>query len=182
MSPETTAMTVHRVTRREFLSYLWGATMALFVVEAGGVTFLYARPRFKAGEFGGQFTLGRVGALPAHDTPPVSYTDGKFWLVNTEAGLLALYKVCTHLGCLYGWSEAMKRFECPCHGSKFRRDGAYIEGPAPRDLDRFVIQLVDDRGQVVAQTDDAGHPLAYTDPNLTVVVDTGKRIEGRRHE
>ena len=36
------------------------------------------------------------------------------------------------------------RFECPCHGSKFTREGLYIEGPAPRSLDTFVTALEDD--------------------------------------
>ena len=49
--------------------------------------------------------------------------------------------VCTHLGCLYKWEPSNSRFECPCHGSKFSREGHYIEGPAPRSLDQFVIKV-----------------------------------------
>ncbi len=71
------------------------------------------------------------------------------------------------------------RFECPCHGSKFQLDGTFIEGPAPRDLDRFVIYLKDASGRVVAQTDPGGSPLPVPDPNLIVEVDTGQKILGK---
>jgi cytochrome b6-f complex iron-sulfur subunit len=73
------------------------------------------------------------------------------------------------------------RFECPCHGSKSPKDGTYIEGPAPRSLDRFVIRFLDAEGQVLAETDSQGEPLAVPDPNATMVIDTGKIILGHTH-
>jgi cytochrome b6-f complex iron-sulfur subunit len=101
-------------------------------------------PRFKAGEFGGVFMIGPESSMPATDAPPVPYTAGKFWLVNAvDEGPKALYMVCTHLGCLYKWAQSNNRFESPCHGSKFTKDGYYIEGPAPRSLDTFVVEVTD---------------------------------------
>ena len=44
----------------------------------------------------------------------------------------AIYKVCTHLGCLYNWDNSTVRYRCPCHGSQFQLDGTYIADPAPR--------------------------------------------------
>ncbi|MEZ4583337.1 MAG: Rieske 2Fe-2S domain-containing protein [Caldilineaceae bacterium] len=59
-------------------------------------------------------------------------TDGKFWWVNiTDEGPKAIYMVCTHLGCLYKWVGERNRFECPCHGSKFTREGFDEGSPAP---------------------------------------------------
>ena len=43
-------------TRREFLYYIWGASIALLLVEATAGLIWFALPRFKAGEFGGPFT------------------------------------------------------------------------------------------------------------------------------
>jgi cytochrome b6-f complex iron-sulfur subunit len=145
------------MNRREFLTYAWGAAMGLLLLEVGAGMFLFMYPRFKAGEFGGQFFLGPVSSLPPTDAAPIPETAGKFWLVNTEdEGAKALYMVCTHLGCLYKWAESNNRFECPCHGSKFSREGHYIEGPAPRSLDTFVM----------------------TEENGIVVVDTGRKTLG----
>ncbi|MCS7251965.1 MAG: ubiquinol-cytochrome c reductase iron-sulfur subunit [Thermoflexus sp.] len=168
------------VSRREFLTYVWAASMALFMLEIGAVSVLFALPRFKVGEFGGIFPFGRAGeVLPKVGEDPKEFPEAKIWLVNTEKGILAIYKVCTHLGCLYKWVPSNFRFECPCHGSKFQLDGTYIEGPAPRDLDRFVIYLKDSTGRVVAQTDSQGNPLPVSDPNLLIEVDTGNKIEGK---
>lgn len=43
---------------------------------------------------------------------------------------------CTHLGCLVHFNEAERAWECPCHGSRFAVDGAVIQGPANRPLER----------------------------------------------
>jgi cytochrome b6-f complex iron-sulfur subunit len=69
------------------------------------------------------------------------------------------------------------RFECPCHGSKFQLSGDYIEGPARRSLDRFVIQAVGPDGAIVAETDADGNPVAI-EGDVNLVIDTGRRILG----
>jgi Rieske Fe-S protein len=37
---------------------------------------------------------------------------------------------CSHLGCSVNFVKDAKRFECPCHGSRFSLDGQVIHGPA----------------------------------------------------
>ncbi len=56
------------------------------------------------------------------------------YVVRAAEGFYALQAVCTHLGCLTAWNTELGIIACPCHGSKFRRDGTKIEGPAPRPL------------------------------------------------
>jgi len=148
-SPEVKAR--KEMNRREFLTYAWGGALGLLTLQAGVGMFFFMMPRFKAGEFGGVFFIGPESALPPTSAPPDPFVAGKFWLVNTEdVGPKALYMVCTHLGCLYKWEQANNRFECPCHGSKFTREGFYIEGPAPRSLDTFVISI--EGGEVAVDT------------------------------
>lgn len=158
-SPEVTAR--KEMNRREFLTYAWGGALGLIALQGGVGLFMFMMPRFKAGEFGGVFFIGPESALPPTSAPPEAFTDGKFWLVNTEdVGPKALYMVCTHLGCLYKWAESNNRFECPCHGSKFTREGFYIEGPAPRSLDTFLVTI--ENGEVAVDTGkkETGMPAA----------------------
>lgn len=137
------------LTRREFLTYAWGAALGLLTVETALVSYFFMYPRFRAGEFGGKFFLAPTD-VPSTDAAPAPEVAGKFWLVNTDEGPKALYMVCTHLGCLYKWEASNNRFECPCHGSKFSKAGYYIEGPAPRSLDTF--ELTEENGQIVVDT------------------------------
>ena len=169
------------INRREFLAYTWGAALALVTLEGAYSTFKFMMPRFRAGEFGGQFELGPATALPPVGSVPERNTAGRYWLYHSEEGVKALYQVCTHLGCLYKWEPARNRFECPCHGSKFTADGDYIEGPAPRSLDQFVVEVVVG-GEVVAQTEEAETrivPPKPEPPNALIRVQTGNKILGK---
>jgi cytochrome b6-f complex iron-sulfur subunit len=170
-----------KINRREFLNLAWLASLGILSIDLGIVTYFFAMPRFREGEFGGTFTVGGAGELPEAGSSPDENPRGKFWLANTAAGVLALYKVCTHLGCLYGWIEEEGIFRCPCHGSQFEQNGDFKLGPAPRNLDRFVVQLVNETtGEVLAETDlETGAPLPVPDdPNIVLRVDTGNLVRG----
>ena len=67
-----------------------------------------------------------------------------------EKGFVALYQKCVHLGCRVPWCESSQWFECPCHGSKYNRVGEKKGGPAPRGLDRFVLEV--SGGQITVDT------------------------------
>jgi len=176
--------------------------MALFLAEGGGAVLWFAVPRFKPGEFGGTFKLD-LDKLPAPDDTPAPFDAGRFWLVNvgpateadprhpagqaTQPGVLAIYKVCVHLGCLYDWKAVNNRFECPCHGSKYLKDGTRVHGPASRNLDRFVVRALDAEGKVLAETargdanqnTGAGAPLALPPGTAALQIDTSLRVKGR---
>lgn len=179
------AQAMQPLTRREFLNYAWLSSLGfVFLVGFGGATFFFSFPRFKAGEFGGLFDLGKAGdVLPKPGDAPTHNTEGKFWLSNVNGMIIALYDVCVHLGCLYQWQPVTGRFECPCHGSKYQRNGTYIEGPAPRSLDRMVVSFnAPGGGQPIASTDAKGDPLQIpSDTNAEFVVNTGKIILGATH-
>jgi len=172
-----------KINRREFLNLAWLASLGFLTVSLGGMTYFFAMPRFKEGEFGGVYTYGTVADLPSVDQGPNNLPKVKLWISNTPEGVLAIYKVCTHLGCLYNWNTQENKFICPCHGSQFEKSGEYIYGPAPRSLDRFVVEIVSPEGEVLAATDpETGDPLQVPDvPDAIVRVDTGQKVTGKVH-
>jgi cytochrome b6-f complex iron-sulfur subunit len=170
------------VSRREFLNLAWLASLGFFMVPFGGITLLFAYPRFKEGDFGGDFKLN-LDQLPEIGQSPVANPKGKFWLTRTDEGLRAIYTVCTHLGCLYAWQEQEGKFICPCHGSQFRTDSTRISGPAPRALDLFEVTVVDGSGNEVQTTVDPNSAVTVldADPNSTYIVHTGEKITGMKN-
>ena len=42
---------------------------------------------------------------------------------------------CPHMGCQLEWNPDEQSWDCPCHGSRFDRDGRCIDNPAQSDLD-----------------------------------------------
>jgi cytochrome b6-f complex iron-sulfur subunit len=170
-------------SRREFLYYIWGASMVMLLGQLTAGILWFALPRFKEGEFGGTFRF--TGAdLPAAGNAPVSFPAGRFWLSNSENGFLALYGVCTHLGCLPKWEPQNNRFACPCHGSQYQLDGTWITGPAPRPLDVFPSTITFSDGTTVTNAE-APEPVSLGGRSLEdivdVAIDTGVRLKRPNH-
>lgn len=70
----------------------------------------------------------------------VNYKRQKVAVCRDEQGkLCALSAVCTHLDCIVDWNNAEMTWDCPCHGSRFTKDGEVIHGPAIQPLAKKVI-------------------------------------------
>ncbi len=79
--------------------------------------------------------------------PPDSVTldpQTAIYVVHGPEGYYALSATCTHLGCLTAFKSELGIIACPCHGSKFNRDGVKIAGPAPKPLPWLRMWLNDD--------------------------------------
>ena len=55
-------------------------------------------------------------------------------LESTVNLLTPFTRRCPHLGCALKWNAAEHTWDCPCHGSRFTRDGKLIDNPATKDL------------------------------------------------
>ena len=72
--------------------------------------------------------LGKASAVYGNQAPVIG---------GMEAGVVALYQKCPHLGCRVPECKSSQWFECPCHGSQYNMAGEKKGGPAPRGMDRF---------------------------------------------
>ncbi|MGH2508674.1 MAG: ubiquinol-cytochrome c reductase iron-sulfur subunit [Ktedonobacteraceae bacterium] len=93
----------------------------------------------------------------------VKDSDGTLWV--------ALYQRCVHLGCTVPFRDDCISFKCPCHGSHYNVDGEYLDGPAPRSLDRFKMSLQGD--SVVISTGTLNNPVPHPDPTTRILPTPG---------
>ncbi len=125
-----------------FLSFLWPKVTGGFGsdVRAGSVTDLLDQA-FNAD---GSVTPVFIPEARAYVVPAPTVISTQFEGRGVDAaGLMALFQRCVHLGCRVPWCQPSQGFECPCHGSKYNGVGEYFAGPAPRNLDRFVVEATD---------------------------------------
>ena len=57
-----------------------------------------------------------------------------FVIFDRAGAAMAVSRRCTHLGCRLNFNEQENLLVCPCHQSRFSRQGKRISGPARRDL------------------------------------------------
>ena len=166
------------VTRRKFLNRaLFGLFVGAFL---GGlsISFLaFLWPKLKGG-FGSPVNAGNFNELQSQliqadgSIQPIFMAAAQSWIVPFETalqddssftdlpvvasdgskpGIMALWQRCVHLGCRVPECLSSQGFECPCHGSKYNFHGEYQDGPAPRNMDRFAVEI-NDNGDLIIQT------------------------------
>ena len=58
-------------------------------------------------------------------------------IVKEDERITVLSRKCPHLGCTLELNQSGDGFVCPCHGSRFRKDGGFIEGPAKKNMQKL---------------------------------------------
>lgn len=134
-------------TRRNFLLQGWKLGGAVLAAAAGWTVYESLRPLTSASARA-TIELGDPSRYPPESATYVP--QGRLFVANTGTVIYALSQKCPHLGCRVPFCDSSGWFECPCHGSKYDLGGEWIEGPAPRGMDRFDLKLVD--GVLVADT------------------------------
>ena len=46
------------------------------------------------------------------------------------------FRRCSHLGCALNLIDGY--YECPCHGSKFDKNGKIVDGPALKNIKKII--------------------------------------------
>ena len=149
------------VTRRQFFNRSITVMMIAGISGFAASLIAFLWPSLKGG-FGSRVTVGKIDDILAQITAangPVYVAEARTYLQpypaaalpkakkvyagavldGMNAGVVALYQKCVHLGCRVPWCSTSQWFECPCHGSQYNRVGEKKGGPAPRGLDRFAV-------------------------------------------
>jgi cytochrome b6-f complex iron-sulfur subunit len=142
------------IRRRGILRIMFGSLAGLGMTALGltGALWSAATGRFMfpniLTEPPAKFKVGFPAEYPAGYVETRFKQEHGVWVVSAEyrgkRQIYALRTVCTHLGCITIWQENERKFKCPCHGSGFYIDGVNFEGPAPRPLERYAIEIADD--------------------------------------
>ena len=178
----------YQVTRRQFFNRGILAAFGVFLAQFGVAALAFMWPKLRAGGFGSKVNAGKLADIAAEVDPgdgritPYFIAAAQAYVVpfNADAagssfdglpvvagGYMALWQKCVHLGCRVPTCDSSQGFECPCHGSKYNYHGEYEDGPAPRNLDRFVVtvndadELVIDTGQVIQTARAAQKTVQY---------------------
>jgi len=180
------------VTRRQFFnrSIILVFGLGLSGFGAAVLAFLWPQPK---GGFGSAIQVGNVDDILADiaDADGFLYlAEGRMWLTaypasalekglsvypaamtqGLEAGVMALYQKCPHLGCRVPSCATSQWFECPCHGSQYNQAGEKKGGPAPRGMDRFAMTVAGGKLTVDTGTVIQGPPIGTNT--------TGQEAEG----
>lgn len=129
------------LSRRDFFNEVAFGALAIAGLGAAVVTYRYLSPNVLF-EPPTNFRAGSPDDYPVNSVTEI--LDQEVYIVRTTEGFYAVSTVCTHLGCMTQWKPEDNLIECPCHGSKFKRDGTKVAGPAPRALPHFAIRLTAD--------------------------------------
>jgi cytochrome b6-f complex iron-sulfur subunit len=180
------------VTRRQFFnrSIVVSFALGLSGFGAGVLAFLWPSG---SGGFGSKINVGNIDDIKAAIDEAdgfAYYPEGQMWitrfpedaldkaravytepeLAGMEAGLIALWQKCPHLGCRVPECATSQWFECGCHGSQYNRVGEKKGGPAPRGMDRFAMEVSGNQFSVDTGTVIEGPPIGTNT--------TGQEAEG----
>ena len=154
------------ISRRKFFNRSIIVLMGLGISGFGAAVLAFLWPMPKGG-FGSKIRVGNVSDVLSKITASKGFlysAEGRMWMTaypksavekakqvyptavlpSMEAGIVALYQKCPHLGCRVPSCVTSQWFECPCHGSQYNLAGEKKGGPAPRGMDRFATSVAGD--------------------------------------
>ncbi len=132
--------------RRNFLK-----TLLSILSSITFVSFAYPMVRFLAPLKGTTLAdkiVIKKSELIAGSAKNVTYKNKPIMIIHrlgAGKGIIALSRVCTHLGCLVYFDKSEQKIICPCHAAIFSIEGNVISGPAPKPLERIPLQVEAER-------------------------------------
>jgi Rieske Fe-S protein len=130
-------------TRRRFINWWLGTTAGAFLASVLYPVTRYLIPPEIAESTAASVTLPvKVDEVKPNSGQIFKFGNRPAILVRTASGdLKAFSAVCTHLNCTVQYRADLGHIWCACHNGHFDLNGQNIEGPPPRPLDAFVVNV-----------------------------------------
>jgi cytochrome b6-f complex iron-sulfur subunit len=129
--------------RRKFLNWFLGTTAGAFLVSVTYPLSRYLIPPEVEESTAHNVTL----ALKPQEVKPNS---GQIFRFGSQAAILlrtpndelkAFSAVCTHLACIVQYRSDLSQIWCACHNGHFDLNGKNVEGPPPKPLEEYAVNV-----------------------------------------
>ncbi len=129
--------------RRNLLNWFLSTTAGAFLISVTYPLSRYLTPPDVEESTAHTVTL----ALKPQEVKPNS---GQIFRFGSQAGILvkdsngelkAFSAVCTHLACIVQYRSDINQIWCACHNGHFDLNGRNVEGPPPKPLEQFVVNV-----------------------------------------
>ncbi|MGE5853979.1 MAG: ubiquinol-cytochrome c reductase iron-sulfur subunit [Deltaproteobacteria bacterium] len=142
MAKDQTSLTSSS-SRRNFLNWFLGTTAGAFAISVLYPLSRYLIPPQVEESSSRTVTL----SIKAQDMKVNSGQIFRFGsqpaiLIDTPAGeLKAFSATCTHLGCTVQYRSDLSQIWCACHNGHFDLNGKNVEGPPPKPLEEYAVNV-----------------------------------------
>jgi cytochrome b6-f complex iron-sulfur subunit len=130
-------------SRRNFLNWFLGTTAGAFAISVLYPLSRYLIPPEVAESTARTVTLSvKPEELRPNSGQIVRFGSQPAILVKTPTGELKAFSAsCTHLACIVQYRSDINHIWCACHNGHFDLNGKNIEGPPPRPLEEYVVNV-----------------------------------------
>jgi cytochrome b6-f complex iron-sulfur subunit len=146
MVKEQTSLT-RDTSRRNFLNWFLGTTTGVFALSV-----LYPLSRYLIPPQGQESSARTVTLsvkpqeLKSNSGQIFRFGSQPAILIDTASGeLKAFSATCTHLGCIVQYRSDLSQIWCACHNGHFDLNGKNVEGPPPKPLEEYAVNVRGDQ-------------------------------------
>lgn len=134
-------------SRRDFLNWFLGTTAGAFFLSVLYPLSRYLIPPKAEESTAHTVTLAiKPQEVKANSGQIFRFGSQPAILVNTPAGELKAFAAgCTHLACIVQYRSDISHIWCACHNGHFDLNGKNIEGPPPRPLEEYTVNVKADQ-------------------------------------
>lgn len=129
--------------RRKFLNWFLGTSAGAFLISVIYPLSRYLIPPEVEESTAGTVTLSiKPNDVKANSGQIFRFGSQPAILIKDANGeLKAFSAVCTHLACIVQYRSDINQIWCACHNGHFDLNGRNVEGPPPKPLEQYVVNV-----------------------------------------